>query len=331
MAGSDSVTRAPAPVPDARGAAPTPEAREKLALLEGRLRELGSVAVAFSGGVDSTFLLKVAHDVLGDSAIAVTARSESFPERELNEARAFCEAEGVRHLVVDSDELGIPGFDHNPTNRCYLCKREFFSRIMEGADALGVAFVCDGSNADDEGDYRPGLRAVAELGVVSPLREARLTKAEIRSLSRELGLPTWDKQSFACLSSRFPYGERITREKLALVDRAEQWLLDRGFRQLRVRIHGDGQQGYLARVEVAPEEMERLFVLRDDVAGALREAGFTYVTMDLLGYRTGSMNEAPALVAELAEGAAPGGVAAPGDTASPDATVPDGAAAAREA
>lgn len=266
-------------------------AHGKLDDLRAYLRELGSVAVAFSGGVDSTFLLKVAHDELGDAAIAITARSESFPVREFREAADFCSREGIRHVSVTSNELDIPGFSHNPTNRCYLCKKEFFSTIIGRMGEEGVSYLCEGSNMDDEGDFRPGLKAVAELGVKSPLRHARLYKAEIRALSREMGLPTWDKQSFACLSSRFPYGEEITRKKLAMVDEAEQFMLDRGYHQLRVRIHGDVGGGTIARIEVAPDEMERLFADRAAVAGALRSVGFTYVTMDLMGYRTGSMNE----------------------------------------
>lgn len=266
-------------------------AHSKLDDLRTYLGELGSVAVAFSGGVDSTFLLKVAHDALGDAAMAITARSESFPEREYREAADFCQREGIRHVAVQSDELDIPGFSHNPTNRCYLCKKEFFSQILGRMGEEGISYLCEGSNMDDEGDYRPGLKAVAELGVKSPLRHARLYKAEIRALSHEMGLPTWDKQSFACLSSRFPYGEEITRKKLAMVDEAEQFLIDRGFHQLRVRIHGDVGGGTIARIEVAPAEMERLFDRRAEVARRLREIGFTYVTMDLMGYRTGSMNE----------------------------------------
>lgn len=266
-------------------------AHDKLDALKAYLGELGSVAVAFSGGVDSTFLLKVAHDTLGDAAMAITARSESFPEREYREAADFCQHEGIRHVAVESDELDIPGFSHNPTNRCYLCKKEFFSQILGRMGEEGISYLCEGSNMDDEGDYRPGLRAVAELGVKSPLRHAHLYKAEIRALSHEMGLPTWDKQSFACLSSRFPYGEEITRKKLAMVDEAEQFLIDRGFHQLRVRIHGDVGGGTIARIEVASAEMEHLFADRAEVAKRLREIGFTYVTMDLMGYRTGSMNE----------------------------------------
>lgn len=266
-------------------------AHGKLDDLRAYLGELGSVAIAFSGGVDSTFLLKVAHDELGDAAIAITARSESFPVREFREAADFCRGEGIRHISVTSNELDIPGFSHNPTNRCYLCKKEFFSTIIGRMGEEGVAYLCEGSNMDDEGDFRPGLKAVAELGVKSPLRHARLYKAEIRALSREMGLRTWDKQSFACLSSRFPYGEEITRKKLAMVDEAEQFMLDRGYHQLRVRIHGDVGGGTIARIEVAPNEMERLFADRAEVASTLRDIGFTYVTMDLMGYRTGSMNE----------------------------------------
>ena len=243
-------------------------------------------AVAFSGGVDSTFLLKVAHDVLGDRCLAVTASSCSFPERELNEARAFCEANGIRHIVVRSEELEIEGFRHNPKNRCYLCKHELFEKIWEIARSEGLNAVAEGSNTDDNGDYRPGLIAVKELGVLSPLRQVGLSKAEIRELSKELDLPTWDKQSFACLSSRFVYGETISEERLHMVDQAEQLLLDLGFHQIRVRIHGK-----LARIEVEPEEFKRLLNLRNKIVPAFKSYGFAWVTMDLTGYRTGSMNE----------------------------------------
>ena len=249
------------------------------------LRDLGSVAVAFSSGVDSTFLLKTAHAALGERVIAVTAQSCSFPQRELEEARAFCAAEGVEQVIVASEELDIDGFRQNPQNRCYLCKRELFGKILQIAAERGIAWVAEGSNLDDNGDYRPGLIAVAELGVKSPLREAGLSKQEIRQLSRELGLPTWDKPSFACLASRFVYGETISEAKLAMVDRAEQRLLDLGFRQVRVRIHDT-----LARIELLPEEFPKMLAHAAEIDAYLRTLGFLYVTMDLGGYQSGSMN-----------------------------------------
>ncbi len=266
---------------------------EKYEILQNYLKELGSVAVAFSSGVDSTFLLRVALDTLGsENVIAVTASSCSFPKRELNEAKDFCKKNQIRHIVCQSEELDIEGFRKNPKNRCYLCKHELFEKILAIAGEYHIRAVVEGSNMDDNGDYRPGLVAVSELGIKSPLRHAKLYKEEIRELSKELGLPTWNKQSFACLSSRFVYGETISEEKLDMVDKAEQLLLDLGFHQVRVRIHGN-ENGLIARIEIMPEEFSRLISeeIRTQIYAYLKKLGFSYITLDLQGYRTGSMNE----------------------------------------
>jgi uncharacterized protein len=264
------------------------ELQDKLKQLRCHIEKLGSLAVAYSGGVDSTFLLKVAHDVLSDRAIAITAQSSTYPEREFKEAVEFTRRAGIKHIVIQSEELEIEGFTDNPPNRCYLCKYELFSKIKEVAEKNRIQYIAEGSNIDDLGDYRPGMQAIKELEIVSPLKDTDLRKDDIRKLSKQMGLPTWDKQSFACLASRFPYGVKITREKLAMVDRAEQYLLDLGFKQVRVRHHGD-----TARIEVAETERLKFFNLElmDKVYKQFQKIGFAYTSLDLKGYRTGSMNE----------------------------------------
>ena len=223
--------------------------------------------------------------------MAVTASSCSFPERERKKAQEFCEKRGIRQVIVVSEELDIEGFRHNPKNRCYLCKHELFEKILAIAEENHLAAVVEGSNMDDNGDYRPGLRAVEELGIKSPLRAAKLTKQEIRELSKRLKLPTWDKQSFACLASRFVYGETISEERLGMVDQAEQLLLDMGFHQVRVRIHGEGE-ATMARIEVLPQEIPILIedAKHERIYSYFKEIGFAYVTLDLGGYHMGSMN-----------------------------------------
>lgn len=261
---------------------------DKLADLRRRIAQAGNLAVAFSGGVDSTLLLFVAHDVLGSHAVAFSAVSAAFPAREQAEARAFCAERGIEQVVVATHETEAPGYRANPPDRCYLCKRALFAALRAAARTRGFEVLADGTNLDDADDWRPGIRALGELDVTSPLRDAGLTKAEIRELSRELGLPTWDKPSCACLASRFPYGEPITDEGLARVDAAENWLADKGFEQVRVRVHGR-----VARIEVAEDAVAALACgpLRREADQALRELGFAYVALDLRGYRSGSLNE----------------------------------------
>jgi pyridinium-3,5-biscarboxylic acid mononucleotide sulfurtransferase len=261
---------------------------DKLDVLKNNIKQMESIAVAYSGGVDSTFLLKVAQDVLQENVIAVTARSSTYPEREFREAIDFAQKIGARQVVIDSEELDIEGFSDNPVNRCYFCKQALFSKIMDVARQYHIRTVADGSNVDDLGDYRPGMEAARELGVVSPLQDAGLSKEDIRILSKEMELPTWDKPAFACLASRIPYGQKITKETLSQVDRGEQFLLDLGFRQVRVRHHGD-----VARLEVLAQERSKFFdiVLMDKIYEQFKLLGFSYVALDLKGYRTGSMNE----------------------------------------
>lgn len=268
---------------------------QKYEQLKTDIGAMESVLVAFSGGVDSTFLLRVAVDVLGaDRVLALTATSPTYPQYEFEESCKLAAAMGVQQLVVESNELKVPDFTRNDRRRCYHCKSILFSLCRTKAAELGFSRVLDGSNLDDLDDFRPGSDAVKEQQIRSPLQQAGLTKVEIRTLSRRLGLPTADKQAFACLSSRFPYGTELTPERLLQVERCEAFLREQGFVNYRVRYHHE-----VARIEVAPAELPRLLDpnLRDAVVVACKEAGFSYVALDLQGYRTGSMNEAPTATA----------------------------------
>ena len=262
--------------------------KAKMKRLRMILGKTGGVAIAFSGGVDSTFLAAVARQVLGNKVLLVTALSPTYPVREQNAARQLAKRLGVRHEIIVSNELKISGFAENPVNRCYFCKKELFSMVSTLASKKGIKVVVDGSNADDLDDYRPGRKALKELKIRSPLVEAGFTKKEIRDASRKMGLPTADKPSLACLASRFPYGLKITEKKLSAVDRVEDVLRNNGFRQVRVRHHGD-----IARIEIDPSDFKKILRpgTREKIIKCAKKTGFSYVALDLKGYRTGSMNE----------------------------------------
>lgn len=259
---------------------------DKYNALVNSLAQQESVLVAFSGGVDSTLLLKAAKEALGERVLAVTAGSEIYPREEIASTYDLAQDIGVELLEIDTISLETPAFLENPPDRCYHCKKALFGQMQDIAKERGLQVVVDGSNVDDLDDYRPGHKASQELGIVSPLQEVGLTKQEIRDISQQLGLPTWNKASFACLASRFPYGTAVTRERLRQIEQAERVLRELGFRQYRVRYHDA-----LARIEVMPEDLSRAIAERETILSELKKLGFSYVALDLQGYRTGAMNE----------------------------------------
>ena len=258
----------------------------KLESLKNNLKQMKCVAIAFSGGVDSTFLVKVTYDVLGENAIAVTASSSIFPKREMDDAKKYAKQIGIKHIIIDLEETEIENFSDNPNNRCYYCKNELFSIIKQIAKENNLNYVLDGSNVDDASDYRPGMKALEELGVISPLREVGFTKQEIKELSKDMQLDTWDKPAFACLASRFPYGIKITKSKLMQVEKAESFLFSLGIKQFRVRYRNE-----TARIEVLKNDFQTVLDDSEKIIKYFKELGFKYVTLDIEGYRTGSLNE----------------------------------------
>ncbi|MCM3032116.1 MULTISPECIES: ATP-dependent sacrificial sulfur transferase LarE [unclassified Niallia] len=260
---------------------------KKYELLMSILQEMKTVVVAFSGGVDSTFLLKAAVDALGtENVLAVTADSETYPTSELEEAKSLAVHIGVKHIIIETSELAIPGYSENTKNRCYFCKSSLFDHLIPVMEEAGFNNVIYGVIADDRNEFRPGMKAAKEKGIRGPLQEANLFKAEIRELSYEQGLPTWNKPSFACLSSRIAYGDRITKENLTKVEKAEAFLKTLQIRQVRVRTHQD-----IARIEVEPDDMRNVLEKNKFIVSALQEFGYKYITLDLIGYQSGSMNK----------------------------------------
>ncbi len=259
---------------------------EKLEDLKQILKKMENVAIAFSGGVDSTFLVKVAKEVLRDKVLAITATSSIHPEFEKKDAKIFAEQNNIRHIFLKSEELKNENFRANPPNRCYLCKKELFSAIKNITNKENIKYILDATNSDDLSEYRPGIKALEELGIISPLKDVKLTKEEIRALSKEMNLKSWNKPAFACLVSRIPYGIEITEKRLKMIERAEEYIMNLGISQIRVRYHDN-----IARIEINKNDIPLLLKHSDEINAKLKKLGFTYITLDLEGYRTGSLNE----------------------------------------